>query len=190
MFEMSETAIAVSRSGVAIDKSRKMIEFDRSPRGRGVFRLRTKTVLPAPRDAVFEFFSDATNLEAITPPWLCFRIASPTPIKIETGALIDYHLRLRGLPIRWRTEIAEWNPPVRFVDRQLRGPYRLWEHSHEFEESNEGTIVRDEVQYSVYGGAIIERLFVRADLKKIFTYRNEQITARLGRAEKLDPSAE
>lgn len=157
-----------------------MIEIDRCSRRRGAFRLRSETVVPEPRETVFDFFANAANLEAITPPWLCFRIVTPTPITMEAGTLIDYRLKLRGVPIRWRTEINEWEPPFRFVDRQLRGPYRLWEHTHEFEAAGVETIMRDKVDYSVLGGTLIERLFVRPDLKKIFAYRNEQINSRLG----------
>jgi|SaaInlStandDraft_1057018.scaffolds.fasta_scaffold36853_2 ligand-binding SRPBCC domain-containing protein len=171
----------VFRQAVAIDqKNLKMIEVDRCSRRRGLFRLSAETVLPAPIDEVFAFFSKAENLEAITPPWLHFQIVTPTPISMKAGALIDYRLRLRGLPIRWRTEISDWEPPFRFVDRQLRGPHKSWEHTHEFEETATGTTMRDKVEYSVFGGAVVERLFVRSDLKKIFTYRNEQINIRLG----------
>ncbi len=157
-----------------------MIEFFRDAENAGGFRLRTETVLPESREAVFAFFSDAANLEAITPPWVHFRIVTPLPIEMEQGALIDYRLKLHAIPIRWRTEISLWEPHCRFVDRQVHGPYRLWEHLHEFEESPQGTIMRDTVRYAVWGGALVERLFVRPDLRKIFAYRSEQIVARFG----------
>ena len=123
--------------------------------------------LPRPRPEVFAFFAEARNLEAITPPWLKFEVLTPAPIAMRAGTLIDYRLRLHGFPIRWRTEITLWEPPVRFADTQLRGPYRLWEHTHTFVEKDGGTLCRDEVRYAVPGGALIERLFVRRDVEKI-----------------------
>ncbi len=114
-----------------------------------VYVLRTITCLPRPRAEVFEFFSDAFQLERITPPWLNFRILTPAPIDIREGCLIDYQIRLRGIPIRWRTEICEWHPNDRFMDRQLKGPYLLWEHLHTFEDIEGGTRMMDEVRYRV-----------------------------------------
>ena len=99
---------------------------------------------------------------------------------MRAGTLIDYRLRLHGFPIRWRTEITLWEPPVRFADTQLRGPYRLWEHTHTFVEKDGGTLCRDEVRYAVPGGALIERLFVRRDVEKIFAFRQETMRRRLG----------
>ena len=136
--------------------------------------------LPRPRPEVFAFFADARNLEAITPPWLKFEVLTPAPIAMRAGTLIDYRLRLHGFPIRWRTEITLWEPPVRFADTQLRGPYRLWEHTHTFVEKDGGTLCRDEVRYAVPGGALIERLFVRRDVEKIFAFRQETMRRRLG----------
>src|ERR1700761_1668298 len=92
---------------------------------RGTYVLRDELWLPRPIDEVFGFFSDAYRLEMITPPWLHFHVQTPKPILMSPGRLIDYKLRLHGIPLRWRTEISEWQPPYRFVDRQLRGPYRL-----------------------------------------------------------------
>ena len=136
--------------------------------------------LPRPRPEVFAFFAEARNLEAITPPWLKFEVLTPAPIAMWAGTLIDYRLRLHGFPIRWRTEITLWEPPVRFADTQLRGPYRLWEHTHTFVEKDGGTLCRDEVRYAVPGGALIERLFVRRDVEKIFAFRQETMRRRLG----------
>ena len=130
--------------------------------------------LPAPPQDVFPFFADAGNLEAITPPWLSFAITTPRPIEMRTGALIEYRLRLHGLPIRWLTVIADWEPGVRFVDTQIRGPYALWHHTHEFEADGDDTVMRDTVRYALpYGplGTLAQRLFVARDLERIFDYR-------------------
>ena len=129
---------------------------------------------------MFDFFSDARRLEEITPPWLHLLVQTPRPIAMQSGTLIDYRLRLHGLPLRWRTEISDWEPPFRFVDCQLQGPYRLWRHEHTFEERDGGTLVRDRVDYAVPGGWLIERLFVRPDLKRIFAYRHERLLKLLG----------
>lgn len=136
-----------------------------------IFTYESELVLPRPRAEVFPFFADAANLERITPPWLNFRIVSPLPIEMKSGATIDYRLRVRGIPIGWRTEIRSWEPPERFVDVQLRGPYRLWEHTHTFEEVPGGTLCRDRVRYAVLGGALVERLLVRPDVETIFRER-------------------
>jgi ligand-binding SRPBCC domain-containing protein len=134
--------------------------------------------LPRPRDEVFRFFGDATNLEAITPPWVNFHILTPAPIVMRPGTLIDYRLRLHGFPLRWQTEITAWEPSVRFVDEQRRGPYRLWRHTHTFEDKDGGTLCRDRVEYAVWGGALIERLFVRRDVARIFAFRQQALTER------------
>jgi ligand-binding SRPBCC domain-containing protein len=134
-------------------------------------RFESDIWLPRLRQEIFPFFADAANLERITPPWLSFRVVSPQPIEMRSGALIDYRLRVHGLPLRWRTRIEEWDPPRSFVDRQLRGPYRLWLHTHSFEERDGGTLCRDVVRYAVPGGALVERLFVRRDVERIFAYR-------------------
>jgi len=138
-------------------------------------RLRSELWLPRPLDDVFPFFADASNLQKITPPWLDFRIATPGEIEMREGALIDYRLKVRGIPLRWRSEIAVWEPPWRFVDKQVRGPYRLWNHEHRFEEKDGGTLVIDEVEYSVYGGELIRKLLVARDVQKIFDYRTERM---------------
>lgn len=124
-------------------------------------------------ESVFAFFADAGNLEAITPPWLKFRIRTPLPIDMQNGTLIDYRLRLHWIPIRWRTVISEWDPPFQFVDTQIRGPYRLWRHTHTFEESGNQTLMKDMVEYSAPGGRLVNRLLVEPDLKKIFRYRQQ-----------------
>jgi len=127
--------------------------------------------LPVPRAAVFPFFADARNLERLTPTWLHFQILTPGEIPMRVGALIDYRLRVRGVPVRWRTEITGWNPPSGFTDEQRRGPYRLWRHTHTFEEQNGGTLCGDRVEYAVPGGALVNWLLVRREVRTIFNYR-------------------
>lgn len=141
-----------------------------SPTGRG-YRLESSQFLPYPREEVFEFFSDAFQLESLTPHWLKFAVLTPRPIRIAPGTLIDYRLKVHGIPIRWQSRISVWEPPFRFVDEQVRGPYRVWHHEHIFESMNGGTQCRDIVDYAVYGGAPVNALFVRRDLQKIFSYR-------------------
>ena len=127
--------------------------------------------LPGTPADVFPFFAEAANLEAITPPWLHFRIVTAQPVEMREGALIEYRLRLRGIPLRWRTRIDVWEPGVRFVDRQLSGPYRLWHHTHEFEADGPGhTLMRDTVRYEVPLGRLAHPLVTR-DLDRIFDFR-------------------
>lgn len=140
-------------------------------RRNGVFTIDAEQFVPRPVPEVFAFFAEAQNLQTITPHWLHFEILTPLPIEMKQGTLIDYRLRLRGLPIRWRTKIAAWEPPSRFVDLQQRGPYLLWEHEHTFEPRDGGTLVRDHVDYRVFGGVLVNRLFVRRDVQTIFSYR-------------------
>lgn len=136
--------------------------------------LTTSQVLRAPIERVFEFFSDASNLEAITPPFLNFRILTPLPIQMREGALIDYALKLHGLPIRWRTKITAWEPNRRFIDQQIKGPYSLWIHEHTFTPTPDGgTLVKDTVTYAHPGGALVHKYFVRPRLEQIFAYRAE-----------------
>lgn len=137
--------------------------------------------LDLPREQAFAFFADALNLEAITPPWLGFRVATRGPIEMRPGTLIDYRLRLHGIPIRWRTRIEVWEPPERFVDVQLSGPYSLWEHTHEFEPAGRDAVtIRDCVRYALPRGQLGElahRLFVRRDLERIFDHRRSAVAA-------------
>lgn len=140
----------------------------------------TEQTLPAPRDDVFAFFADPANLEAITPPWLRFRILPPRPKRMRKGVLITYGLRLRGLPLWWGTLISHYDPPRRFVDRQLWGPYLLWVHTHTFDETDGGTLVRDSIRYAHAGGPLIDKWFVRPDLERIFAYRREALRRRFG----------
>ena len=106
------------------------------------------------RKEVFSFFSAAENLEAITPPWLNFRILGKSTPEIRENTLIDYKLRIHGVPVRWRTKISKWNPESSFVDEQLKGPYKKWHHLHRFEEVPGGTYILDEVTYRIPGSWI------------------------------------
>ncbi|MDQ6829431.1 MAG: SRPBCC family protein [Gemmatimonadota bacterium] len=142
------------------------------------YQLTTRIELPLDRNRVFDFFADAENLGAVTPDELHFRIRTPRPIAMREGALIDYTIRLWGFPLRWRTRIARWNPPVEFVDEQLRGPYKSWIHTHRFVAGESGTtIIEDEVLYELrFGwlGRLIAPL-VRRQLGRIFAYRNARV---------------
>ena len=141
--------------------------------------------LAVPAERAFAFYADALNLEAITPPWLAFRVATPGPIEMRPGALIDYGLRLHGVPVRWRTRIAAWEPPERFVDVQVRGPYALWEHTHTFEpDGADAVVIRDRVRYALpFGplGRLAHALFVRRDLERIFDHRRRAVAYALAR---------
>ena len=149
----------------------------------GYKTLRREQTLPGSPEDVFAFFAEAGNLEAITPPWLSFRIVTPRPIAMGPGTLIEYRLRLHGLPISWLTRIEVWEPGVRFVDQQLRGPYALWHHTHEFAAApGGGTLMTDTVRYALPLGPLGEAahaLFVRRDLERIFNYRLAAVASRI-----------
>lgn len=145
-----------------------------------VYRLDTNLWLPAPLDDVFPFFADAFNLEHLTPPWLRFHVLTPRPIRMAPGARIDYRLKVRGVPLRWQSEITVWDPPRRFVDEQRRGPYRFWSHQHLFEARDGGTLVTDEVRFASWGGAPVVRLLVAPDVRRIFAWRHERLRERFG----------
>jgi ligand-binding SRPBCC domain-containing protein len=134
--------------------------------------------LAQPPGEAFAFFSDALNLERITPPWLRFRVTSPGPIEMGPGTLIEYRLRLHLVPVRWLTRIEAWEPGRRFVDAQVRGPYRIWEHTHTFEPDGDGTLMRDVVRYALPLGPLGElarHAFVRRDLERIFDFRRDAV---------------
>lgn len=146
--------------------------------GNGTYVLeRIQTIRRSPEE-IFAFFADAHNLERITPPFVGFRILTPRPIAMAAGTLIDYQLRLFGIPVRWRTRIESFEPPRRFVDVQLRGPYAFWEHTHELDPVPEGTRMRDRVRYALPAGplgTLVHALAVRRMLERIFDYRRARI---------------
>lgn len=145
-----------------------------------IFVLRSEVELPATPAEVFPFFADARNLDAITPPFLRFRVLTPGPIQMRAGTRIDYSLRVHRFRIRWTSEITVWDPPTRFVDVQIRGPYRHWHHIHRFEDLGSSTRVIDEVEYACPGGRLVHELFVKRDLVRIFEYRRAMMEKTFG----------
>ena len=142
----------------------------------GNFELTTEIELQRPIDEVFAFFSDAENLQRITPTWLNFNILTDLPVEMKQGQILEYKLRLHGVPIRWKSEICIWDPNKRFVDRQLSGPYGSWWHEHLFRDlGGKETLMQDRVLYTVPGGRMIHKLLVKKDLMRIFEYRREMI---------------
>ena len=144
---------------------------------------RSQHVAPPPGEA-FELYADAFKLEDLTPPWLRFRVVTPPPVRMRPGTLIDYRLRLHGIPVRWRTRIEEWQPGRLFVDVQVSGPYSLWHHTHEFKpDGRGGTVIHDLVRYAMpLGpvGALAHALVVRRDLEQIFEFRRHAVERLLG----------
>lgn len=135
--------------------------------------------MPAPLDETFAFFSDARNLERLTPPWLRFDVRTEGPLAMREGLLIDYRIVLYGVPIPWQTRIDVWEPGVRFVDRQVRGPYRWWLHEHRFEAAGEATRVIDDVEY-VPRARWLSAGLVRRDVERIFEYRQQTLASLFG----------
>ncbi len=144
------------------------------------FTLDFEHWLPRQPEEVFDFYADAFNLEKLTPPWLRFEVVTPAPITMRAGVEIDYRLRLHGVSLKWRSRITHWDPPHRFVDEQIRGPYRTWVHEHTFTPHEDGTLVRDYVQYDMLGGWLADRLLVRRDLRRIFAYRQQRLAEIFG----------
>jgi len=138
-----------------------------------IHEFQSELWLPLPPEQLFEFFGDAGNLNALTPP----------PIVMRQGALVDYRLRVRGIPVRWRTRINVWQPPHRFVDEQIRGPYRQWIHEHTFEARDGGTLACDLVRYAVPLDWLTHRWLVRPDIEKIFRFRSEAMRKRFAQAQ-------
>jgi ligand-binding SRPBCC domain-containing protein len=139
-----------------------------------VTTLRKTQWIARPPEEVFAFFANANNLERLTPPWLRFRILDGG-VEMHQGTFINYRLHLHGIPLRWQSEILEWEPPRRFVDIQRRGPYRLWIHEHRFEPHDGGTLVHDTIQYAAPGGPVIHKLLIARDLDSIFSYRKARL---------------
>lgn len=138
----------------------------------------TEVIVPARIEKVFDFFSDAKNLETITPPWLHFKVLSQSTTQIQEGTEFEYSLKLRGFPVRWKSRILKWKTNEQFVDMQLKGPYKKWEHLHLFKSHPDGTWMKDQVEYAlpfgvlgdVFGGWYVDR-----DVRKIFEYRKKVI---------------
>jgi ligand-binding SRPBCC domain-containing protein len=145
--------------------------------------LTSELELPAPLDEVFGFFSNAHNLERLTPAWLRFSVLTSAPISMHAGTRIDYRLRVRGLPIHWQSEITSWEPPWGFVDEQRRGPYRFWRHEHAFRDLGPTTLVADRVEYAAPLGRLTNGLVVARDLRRIFEFRRTAL------ARAFDPTA-
>ena len=149
-----------------------------------MYILRREQWIARPINEVFAFFASAHNLEEITPPWVGFKILSMSTDSIQEGTTIRYRLRLHGMPVHWRTDIREWNPPYCFVDEQTKGPYKVWRHTHRFEAHGSRTKMIDEVQYVLpFGvlGRMVHALKVRRDVSRIFDYRRRRIDVLFGR---------
>lgn len=149
---------------------------------RGLRFFRAETIIPRPLDETFAFFSDAANLDRITPPWVAFRILTSLPIRMHAGAFIDYRIKIRGVPMRWRSRITAWDPPHRFIDEQVSGPYRWWHHEHRFEPCDEGTRIIDEVEYRAPLHWISHPLMVSRDVNRIFAYRAQTLARELAQS--------
>jgi ligand-binding SRPBCC domain-containing protein len=146
-----------------------------TPDSKSGYRLSAEMAVELPLVQVFDLFSDAMQLERITPPWLHFSVLTPQPVEMKAGTLLDYRLYLHRIPINWRTVISVWEPPYRFVDQQLRGPYKRWYHEHTFSEVDGKTIAKDNVHYIPRGGRLLHKWLVRPDLEKIFRFRQDML---------------
>ena len=156
-----------------------------------MYSLKSTQFVPEERDFLFEFFAYPENLGVITPSWLSFQILTPTPVPMRQGALIDYRIGLAGIPTRWRTYISTFEPPHRFVDEQLMGPYDFWHHRHEFESVAAGTLLHDRVVYDLpFGplGRLVHLVAIRKQLQGIFNHRHKVIAERFGYSVEQPPS--
>jgi len=152
------------------------------------FVYKTVQTIEKPLAHIFPFFSQAENLEKLTPSWLNFEIITPLPIEMEAGTRIEYRLRLLGIPIYWQTEITVWEPPYCFVDEQIKGPYKLWRHEHHFAEENEQTYMRDIVHYDFFGSFLrypLKHYFVEPQIRKIFDFRSIKINHLFNESKKI-----
>ena len=156
------------------------VHQEQDPKLGRIWVLRATQVLPRTVDEVFPFFADAYNLEKLTPSFLKFNVLTPRPIDMRSGAEIRYKLKVRGLPIKWKTTILNWDPPRQFVDTQDSGPYDLWHHTHTFEPTQDGqaTLCTDVVRYKPKGwflAGFINKFFVQKDVEQIFQYRFDKL---------------
>ncbi|MGJ8636546.1 MAG: SRPBCC family protein [Phycisphaerales bacterium] len=154
---------------------------DTHPKHGRIWKITAKQTLPRPIDEVFPFFSDAFNLERLTPTFLGFKVLTPKPIDLKSGTVINYRLKIHHIPIRWKTTILDWNPPHSFVDNQDQGPYTLWHHTHSFTPTNQAqsTLCTDTVLYKPKGwilAPLINKFFVQRDVKNIFEYRFQKLS--------------
>lgn len=165
-----------------------------------MYELRTEQTFPRPIEEVFAFFADAGNLARITPEWLEFQIQTPLPLEMRAGALIDYTIKLRGIPIEWRSEITHWAPPHLFIDTQVRGPYEVWTHEHRFTvvearggggggagagELAAAVMMTDTVRYQPPMAALTWKSFVGPEVERIFRFREQamrEIFGQIGEA--------
>lgn len=158
-----------------------------------MYELLCNQVVPHPRHEVFAFFSDIRNLERITPPRLHFKILTPLPCELAAGALIDYRLKLCGIPFQWQTCIDQFEPDDFFADTQRRGPYRHWYHEHRFSDVPEGTLIEDHVRYQLWGGPLawpLHGLFIKRSLRKIFAFRKQAVDTLLASPTPSSPAEE
>jgi len=143
-----------------------------------IYKIITKQFVKRPLAEVFEFFSSPENLAEITPEDLNFKILTPEPLEMKRGAVIDYTIKLFKIPVHWRTLITTFEPPYRFVDEQIKGPYSLWHHTHIFKEVSGGVEIHDSVSYSVpFGllGRLLHAVWIKRDLERIFEHRKNVI---------------
>jgi ligand-binding SRPBCC domain-containing protein len=149
--------------------------FDNDDRIHHLFR---EQLVPRPLDEVFDFFAQAANLERITPPWLGFGLLTPEPVEMALGTIIKYRLRVHGIPLQWTSRIERWESGRAFEDVQVKGPYRVWRHRHEFRPAGGGTLVQDHVRYALPLGPLGElahAMFVERDLARIFAFRHAEV---------------